>query len=1613
LQARQEEEQQADPGEKAVDVPAAAPPAEEDAGINIEVVAEPEPKAKKGRTSKRGSKPEPVFEPESAPAEEPAAVEDVKQDDQDGAGAGPAGNGFGLISPLVTQPKPTETAVPMEVEEPEPTIPPQQEETEKEKSHKKKQSAKPRGGALTMADISKDELTQLAETTWSSTALQAAIPPAFKPALVEQIYKNELGGGTQEPAPRRVGLLELSQYLENYLWRGYEADKASVPHLLSIVLMVNEKYKEGFPAWDCFTARPEDFTSFFNSLLTLPSRHTLSHFERLAYLNFVSNSFQSLENELVRGRVLRLVGLPMWHALSRGRLQLELHEHPQLAKHWKHMAKKDAKKAQVAGVGYIPTSESIEATFLPSLLTDFLEHLSSAVNTSSNTVDTAAVRYCERFIAFLSSLLSQLPTRRFVHAVVEDKAILVKCHLSALQKRQPEGVLFSRLVEGLRSVLSFPIDDHTGDSLTEDAVTAAHYERVQQLQRLLFKHWPKLNDLALSNCGKLENRDVLTKFLSQLTPDELRLLVTAQLRLVDENDPSASNPAFLTEVMVSAYERRRPQREIIEAMPLYPTEELLLDGDAVPGDQNLTTLGDGVLALPRLNLQFLTLNDYLVRNFYLFRLEAAYEVREDVAEALKRTAPYLGDDDAVHFGGWSRMAQPLEKFALVEVRKPRVGETYPAAVTAEITVDVKHMRPDVRAEWDSLKQHDVVFMLSVAPSYPQGGMSSNNIDWKGQPTDVALKQAGLKHVRGCEILEIRDQEGKLMNDYTGRVAPEEQGGAPRGTLRTLTVALDPMQYQSDLSTATNDIYSSFTLVMRRNAKENNFKAVLEGIRDLVADEEATSAIPSWLHDVILGYGDPADALYSAMDQKCLHTVDFKDTFLDVDHLKESFGGKYHVEVKPVVGESEARPPFRLTFPSFAIEEENNFAADGAGGEKEAEDDASGKNKKKGKRKAGQEEPEPSPSAPKLPTIIAESYALPDPGPYPQDAPPLNTVRFTPVQTEAILSGVQPGLTMVVGPPGTGKTDTAVQIMHILYHNCPNQRTLIITHSNQALNDLFQKIIERDVPARYLLRLGMGEADLDTEEQFSRVGRVNAMLMRRLELLSEVERLAKSLKVPEGVAYTCETAAHFWLLHVFSRWEKFTSAVKTQKSTNSNGCVAELFPFKDFFSDAPNALFTGEDFSADWQRAEGCFRHLRTMFQELEEVRPFEILKTQGDRINYLLTKQAKIVAMTCTHAALKRKEFLEMGFTYDNLLMEEAAQVLEIETALPLLLQRAEDGQSRLKRVILIGDHHQLPPVVKNTALQKVSKMDQSLFSRFVRLGAPYVELNAQGRARPSIAALYNWRYRDLGDLPRVATQPAFLAANPGFAFEYQLIDVPDFLGRGEHESVPHFYQNLGEAEYLVSVYQYMRLLGYPASSISILTTYNGQRALLQDVVERRCASHPLFGRPRTVSTVDKYQGQQNDYVLLSLVRTRHFGHLRDVRRLVVAMSRARLGLYVFARGTLFANCFELQPAFRQLLGRPTQLALVAGEQFNSGGRGGGGGDAGGLVQRQVGDAPADALLVQGVEHMASIVQQMGSEWEAAAAGGGGGNSAAAPVNEEMVPAAAAGAGGKDEEDGA
>ncbi|XP_078034935.1 RNA helicase aquarius [Augochlora pura] len=1326
-------------------------------------------------------------------------------------------------------------------------------------------SVKSNNPAPTVEQINADRITQLANKYWAPHTTDSHLP--FNPQIVEDIYVQEICAS--KFSIRRIMMLEFSQYLENFLWPNYNANNATRAHTMSIVVMVNEKFRERVQVWEAFEKNPEHFPEFFQNVLEACLEESIMDFdlkEQTALIVFLNHCFNSMEISLVREEVKRLVSLSMWISLQQGRRELEFRKYPMWRKYWKILRKKDNPEMK--------EKLEWERKFLHRLMIKFMKILETI--TQDGPLLSDKVRYCERFLELVIDLEALLPTRRFFNTVMDDCHLVVRCQLSKLLDR-PEGGLFGQLLEMLKFYARFEINEESGDPLTDHDMTQLHYTKITSLQKAVFAKFQDLRNFALTNVASVDTRDALYKHFGFLSQEKLRSIASYLSLVPSEEREEEENwyrydIDFLRELLISRHERRASQLEELNEMPLYPTEEIIWNESIVPTEY---FSGEGCLALPKLNLQFLTLHDYLLRNFNLFRLESTYEIRQDIEDAVSRLSPWRAEDGGVYFGGWARMAQPITQFAVVEVAKPNIGEKRPSRVRADVTINLS-VRKEIKSEWENLRKHDVCFLITVKPENPIGTKYSHKLPF--------VPQVGLTTVRGCEVEGMLDSNGRVIED-----GPEPRPILP-GDTRTYRVWLDSNQYRIDMDNASHggeDVYEGFNIIMRRKPKENNFKAVLETIRELMNTE---CVVPDWLHDIILGYGDPGAARYSRMPNE-IATMDFNDTFLDIDHLRSSFP-QYNIQVSKD-NEKKLVRPFRLKFVDVLAKQSNE---------------------------------------PVKQIIEVEPHVPPSRGPYKANEPKKNQIPFTPTQVEAIRAGMQPGLTLVVGPPGTGKTDVAVQIISNLYHNFPNQRTLIVTHSNQALNQLFEKIMALDIDERHLLRLGHGEEALETEKDFSRYGRVNYVLSKRLDLLMEVQRLQESLNVKGDVAYTCETAGHFFMYQILARWERFESRIKQRQGTGNSSppafIVDEEFPFHKFFDNAPQPLFKRNTFEEDIEIACSCFRYIERIFAQLEEFRAFELLRSGLDRSKYLLVKEAKVIAMTCTHAALKRRELVDMGFKYDNILMEESAQILEIETFIPLLLQNPQDGYNRLKRWIMIGDHHQLPPVIKNMAFQKYSNMEQSLFARFVRLGVPTVDLDGQGRARPSICNLYNWRYKKLGNLFHVECSPEYLVANAGFLYDFQLINVEDFNGVGESEPSAYFYQNLAEAEYCVAVFMYMRLLGYPADKISILTTYNGQKHLIRDVINIRCASNPLIGRPNKVTTVDKYQGQQNDYILLSLVKTRAVGHLRDARRLVVAMSRARLGLYVFARVSLFKNCFELTPAFDQLMQRPLKLQLLPQEHY-------------------------------------------------------------------------------------
>lgn len=1351
----------------------------------------------------------------------------------------------------------------------------------------------------TVEDFREDSAwVQLAKTHWLKTSKVRKVK--------QDVIKKDLWDALEAEnfSFRSLLTLENLNILEKFLWPTYTED-ASNYHVLLIALVVSVKHREHLPIWDIFSDRPDDFANLFHRILSMSIDQSLATSTRLSIVSFIISAFQSLENVLIRKECAPLVSISIWHNLSTDEARERvLAKGTNLKKAWRAAAKRydagdDASKAKMR----------FERSWLYTMLLDFLRRLHG-----SETDQAENLRYCERFSEFLVDLLSQLPTRRYVNTLLKDLNLLSVIRLSQLY-RTAENALFRDFYNLLNHFMNFAIDDYTGEALSPQAIYESHCQALAHLQRTAMKHFKdKLMILALSNYGSIEQRSELEGQLSSLEEQELEALCTHlgfRTSYPKQSQVTPTRHLFL-EILLSFYEKKIPFQEAVSQISIVPTEENLYDSSLL---RNETYDGSRPLAIPKLNLQYLSLGDFLWRSFLLYRSEAFFQIRKDMESIIKRMQPRASrDGKSLTFEGFSRMAIPITKPAIVEVAPAKVGSANPAFVRAEIAIEVGRLADHIRREWESLRPDDVVFLLAVQPS------SANKFGQRD-----TSESPSLTHLRTAEIVQVLDENGRPLREP---VSGQANGHRSRPRVRRLLVNLDAAAFKADkdrTAMGKPDIYPFINVIARRKGRENNFKSILETMQRLIVSD---IALPSWIQDIFLGYGDPASARYTELPNR-LKSVDFRDTFLNWQHLVESFPG---MTIEPAGEENSSfGPPYVLEYVEEAPKPPPT-------------------NQSKKRRRDQVEKEQTGPS-----TLRVSTYKPPNPGPYPIDAPKLNSVRFTPAQVEAIASGTQPGLTVIVGPPGTGKTDVVTQIINNIYHDFPSERTLLVAHSNQALNQLFQKIVALDIDERHLLRLGHGEEELDTESSYSKYGRVESFLDNRNFYLSEVMRLAASIGAQGAHGNSCETAGYFNTVYIQPAWAKFWDVARAENSTTES--IVAAFPFHSYFSTAPQPVFDpSATKEAVIDTAEGCQRHIAKIFSELEDIRPFEILRQPKDKANYLLVKEARIIAMTSTHAAMRRQEIADLGFHYDNVVMEEAAQVTEIESFIPSALQNMKNGELPLKRMVLCGDHLQNSPIIQNLAFRQYAHFEQSLFLRLVRLGVPVITLDQQGRCRQSIAELFRWRYKQLGDLPVVESVEEFKKANSGFQFDYQFINVPDYQGVGEREPTPHFIQNLGEAEYAVAIYQYMRLLGYPASKISILATYAGQTALIKDVLSHRCAKNSLFGMPKIVTTVDKYQGEQNDYVILSLTRTRTVGYLRDVRRLTVALSRARLGLYILGRREVFESCYELKPAFDLLFQRPDKLMLAPGEMFPT--------------TRSL-DDEVQGTPMEGVEHLGQYVFEM------------------------------------------
>lgn len=285
----------------------------------------------------------------------------------------------------------------------------------------------------------------------------------------------------------------------------------------------------------------------------------------------------------------------------------------------------------------------------------------------------------------------------------------------------------------------------------------------------------------------------------------------------------------------------------------------------------------------------------------------------------------------------------------------------------------------------------------------------------------------------------------------------------------------------------------------------------------------------------------------------------------------------------------------------------------------------------------------------------------------------------------------------------------------------------------------------------------------------------------------------------------------------------------------------------------------------------------------------------------LVTLQdAKIVGVTTT--GLSKYRTLLSCLKPKIIMIEEAAEVIEAPVAVSCV--------ESLQHLILVGDHKQLQGHCTVADLEGPPFfLNMSMFERLVRNGIDFRTLTLQRRMVPEIRRLLHPLYEKLDDHPSVKE----LARLPGmggirtYFFNHSWPENSDSL---------FSKYNVNEAHMVVGFFIHLLYNGVDVKNITVLTFYNGQRKKILKLLR---SNNYIQGQYVKVVTVDAYQGEENDIVLLSLVRSNpddKIGFLSVANRVCVALSRARRGLFFFGNGDILARVDPLWWEVLQILGK-------------------------------------------------------------------------------------------------
>ena len=498
-----------------------------------------------------------------------------------------------------------------------------------------------------------------------------------------------------------------------------------------------------------------------------------------------------------------------------------------------------------------------------------------------------------------------------------------------------------------------------------------------------------------------------------------------------------------------------------------------------------------------------------------------------------------------------------------------------------------------------------------------------------------------------------------------------------------------------------------------------------------------------------------------------------------------------------------------------------------------------------------------------------------------------TYGFNDSQLEAFAVAVRSRpLSLLQGPPGTGKTRFIGALIHYALKSGLARNVLVASQSHEAVNGAAESILKwfdsSSVPS--VLRVGH-EGNVSEQLIPYHVGKVEALLKDRLrgEFSERVGRVGEGMGLPAALCADIiylETVAAPVARRIAS-----LSAKKADDPARYAGVIDTMRTITSRFQsdlDPENAVYVGELCQEVARKTGFVNAMLVDKFRDVVHVAEDFInsVSTRNRSFESFLAGTRQVVAGTCV--GLGRTALGLVSTSFDLVIIDEAARCTAGELAVSMQAGRW---------VVLVGDHHQLEPMLKKRMLDALSNRSglpqaEVLKSDFERVferpeSSKFRRtLTTQYRMLPAIGEMVSDAFYKVG-LEHGRTDPIIPSEKlpPFLSHPVTWLATDEFESDG-HQSTPKHrpksFENVREAELIVDAIrawdrhepfrEWLELQNSLSHVVGIICTYAAQADLVRRKLRASYVSD-VMRQAIKIDTVDSYQGKENPIVLLSLVR--------------------------------------------------------------------------------------------------------------------------------------------------